>query len=68
MAKAVSPLKSEKAGDSYLGIERSKYPEWAGWKIIDDAGGVPEDTTLLNILAENFYKLQALVKQLKKSL
>jgi len=44
---------SKKTDSTYLGISKEKYPDWIGWKILDN-----EREGSINREVMNFYKLQ----------
>lgn len=47
--------------DEYKGINRESFPNWQGWKIIDDYRKMADDPKVLNHLCENNVQLQELV-------
>lgn len=52
--------------NEYKGINREQFPNWQGWKIIDDYSKVAHNETMLRQLCENNIELQELVAQFHK--
>ncbi len=46
----------------YRGIDRYKFPNWEGWKIIDDYAKISHNETTTKQLCDNNIQLQTLVK------
>lgn len=55
---AYSNHKADSGGETYMGISRNNFPDWAGWKIIDtldNKNSLVNDQKMLG-LVKDFYK------------
>lgn len=50
----LSNVQEDKGGQTFAGIARNRWPNWAGWSVID-AGGVPQADLVRGFYRANFW-------------